>query len=156
MITAPVTSQITPTQTTCSQFASGTASTLSSITYSLKSGKVNQVAPGVFFYWVKVPGPGTYTITQVQNGNSNLFALGAGSNVYNAACGTIGSAKITQNTTTGTVTVVSTASGTTYIGLKFSTSNVKGEPTPNPATITYTFNATQVAGSTSTVQLVKQ
>src|SRR3954451_20746659 len=60
-------SQITPTQTTCQQFSAGTSSTLSALSYSVKSGAVSQVAPGVFFYWVKVTataGANTFTIGQ--------------------------------------------------------------------------------------------
>src|SRR5207253_4783926 len=53
-ITQPVQSQITPTGTTCQQFRDGSAGTLNTLQYTVKSGKVSSVSPGVFFYWVKV------------------------------------------------------------------------------------------------------
>ena len=61
-------SQITPTGTTCREFARGTAETLSNLNYSVDGGKVkNNVTPGVFFYWVSVtvpPGNNVFTITE--------------------------------------------------------------------------------------------
>ena len=67
-------SQITPTGTTCSQFANGTAETLLNLNYSVSSGKIkNNVTPGVFFYWVSVTAPAgnnSFTITQtITTGN---------------------------------------------------------------------------------------
>jgi hypothetical protein len=157
-VTNPVVSQITPTQTTCSQFKSGTAPTLSTINYALKSGKINSVNPGVFFYWVKVSAPATYTITQAQSETSKPFLLGAGSNAYDSSCNTIGGTSIHQSSNGNiTVTFSSNATGPFFIGLKFSTKNVVGEPAPSPnTTVTYTFSTSGVAGSTSKVQLVKQ
>ncbi len=49
--------QITPTNITCSQFAAGTATDLNAVSYAVKSGKINSVAPGVFFYYVKFSAP---------------------------------------------------------------------------------------------------
>src|SRR5207245_1844516 len=53
-VNCPVVAQITPTATTCSQFNSGSAQDLNQVQYAVKSGKISQVNPGVFFYWVKV------------------------------------------------------------------------------------------------------
>src|SRR5262249_32444887 len=69
-------SQITPTQTTCQQFAGGTAATETPIQYSLKGSgtkaTINQVNPGVFFYWVsvKVTSTGLQTFTIDQSNDS--------------------------------------------------------------------------------------
>ena len=42
-------SQLLPTQTTCTQFRDGTAVPETTIFYGVKSGKINNVAPGVLF-----------------------------------------------------------------------------------------------------------
>src|SRR5436190_2377957 len=84
-------SQITPTNVTCNQFLSGTAPSLSLIEYSLRAGVINQVDPGVFFYWVQVTaaaGSNTFTVNEaITSGNfSTLFAMQAGSNVFDTSC----------------------------------------------------------------------
>jgi hypothetical protein len=153
-----IVSQITPTQTTCSQFAAGTSPTLSQIQYSLKgSGSkatINQVNPGVMFYWVKVSGSNSYTITQTLSADTltTPFGLASGSFAYNANCQTV-NATLTQNAN-GTVTV--SGSGIVYIGIKYNPGTVVGKSAPNPATVTYTFATTGIAGSTSSVNLVKK
>ncbi|HJQ49910.1 MAG TPA: hypothetical protein VJ838_05305, partial [Gaiellaceae bacterium] len=153
-----IVSQITPTMTTCSQFAAGTSPTLSQIQYSLKgSGSkatINQVNPGVLFYWVKVSGSNSYTITQTLSADTltTTFGLASGSFAYNANCQTV-NATVTQNAD-GSVTV--SGSGIVYIGIKYNPGTVVGKPAPNPATVTYTFATTGVPGSTSSVNLVKK
>ncbi|HZU74889.1 MAG TPA: hypothetical protein VE990_19175 [Acidimicrobiales bacterium] len=158
--TAPV-SQITPTETTCNQFSTDSATTLTQIQYALKSGKISQVNPGVFFYWVTVTaGAGTQslTITESNGSSSRPFLISSGSNAFNSSCGTVSGTKITQSSATGTVTVKFNAGtgGTFYIGIKFSTSHVVGEPAPSPSPVDYTFITTGVTGSTSDIYLVKK
>jgi len=62
------------------------------------------------------------------------------------------------NATTGTVTATfnAPAAGTYYIGIKFSTSTVKGKTAPSPATVGYSFATTGVTGSAASLQLVKK
>jgi hypothetical protein len=162
VITNPQVSQITPTQTTCQQFASGQSSTLSQVQYSVKGNAISQVAPGVFFYWVKVSAPGTYTINQsITTANfTTLFAVAAGSSVFNSACNTVAGNTITQSSGLGAVTVTfsSASSGPFYIGIKFSTSNVVGKTAPpsNNSTVHYQYSTTGVAGSTSGLDLVRK
>ena len=51
--------QITPTTTTCQQFASGSATTLQDLTYTTpKTGSttISSASPGVFFYYSTVTG----------------------------------------------------------------------------------------------------
>ena len=69
-------SQITPTGTTCSQFANGTAATLGSLNYSVSNGKIkNNLTPGVFFYWVEVTVPaGNNIVTITQTITTGNFA----------------------------------------------------------------------------------
>jgi hypothetical protein len=156
-------SQITPTGTTCSQFANGTAQTLANLNYSVSGGKIAQnVTPGVFFYWVKVTasaGSNTFTITEtITTANfSTPFLLGGGSGVFTSNCNNL-SGTITQNTTTGTVTVTFNAptAGTYIIGLKYNSKSIAGAPAPSPTTtVHYDFNTTGVPGSTSGLDLIK-
>ena len=154
-------SKITPTGTTCRDFSSGRAETLSSLQYSLKNGVINQVNPGVFFYWVKVTVPAgnnTFTITQtITTGNFNrLFDMASGNNVFDSNCNSV-HPTITQNPTTGTVTVQWNAptAGTYFIAIKFSGQSVGGEPAPSPGTtVHYDFTTTGVPGSTSGLDLI--
>jgi hypothetical protein len=155
-------SQITPTGTTCSQFANGTATTLGSLNYSVAGGKIkNNVTPGVFFYWVAVTAPAgsnTFTITQtVTTGNSpGIFNFASGSSVFTSNCNSL-SETITQNTTTGAVTVAFNAptAGTYIIGIKYDSKSIVGATAPNPPTVNYAFETTGVSGSISGLNLVK-
>ena len=153
-----IVSQITPTQTTCNQFASGTSATLSSLQYGAKSGTINNVSPGVMFYWVKVTvtstGAKTYTITQtISGGTSRYFQPASGSFAYDASCNVLGTT-VTQSGGTTTVKFTATKAGTYYIGIKYSPSSVVGETVPSPLpTFTYTFATTGVTGSSSKVTL---
>jgi hypothetical protein len=161
-------SKITQTSTTCSQFASGTATTLSAVQYSVKNNTttINQTNPGVFFYWVKVTalaGNNTFTITQtITTGNFNtLFAVTSGSNVFDANCVNGLKPSFTQsstNATSGTVTVtwVAPNAGTYYISVKFDTSTAVGKTSPTPTTVHYNFSTVGVPGSTSGLDLVKK
>ncbi len=154
-------SKITPTGTTCRDFSSGRAETLSSVQYSVKNGVISQVNPGVLFYWVKVTVPAgnnTFTITQtITTGNFNrLFDMASGNNVFNSNCDSV-HPTITQNPTTGTVTVTFNAptAGNYFIGIKYAANSVTGSPAPSPGTtVHYDFNPTGVPGSTSGLDLV--
>ena len=159
-------SQITETGTTCRDFAGGTSQTLDTVNYSVKSGKISQENPGVFFYWLKVTasaGNNTFVVNQsITTGNFNtLFAIASGSNVYDSSCtnmhGDFSQSPI-NNTTTGTVTVTFNAAtaGIYYMGIKFSTKSVDGKTAPAPgSTVGYSFDTTGVPGSTSGINLIK-
>jgi len=157
----PVTSQITPTATTCSQFNSGTAATLSELDYAVKSGKVSSVAPGVFFYWVKVTavaGSNTFTVDQaITTGNfdSHFFSQASGSFVYNSGCTKINSSISTSNGVT-TVSFSASSAGTYFIGIKYDSKSVEGFAAPTPTTVHYEFSTVGVPGSTSGIDLVKK
>ena len=157
-------SKITPTGTTCNEFKNGTAETLASLSYSVSNGKIGQnVTPGVFFYWVKVTVPtagnNVFTVTEsITTGNfSTPFLLGGGSNVFDLNCNSV-SETITQNTTTGTVTVTFNAptAGTYIISLKYNSKSIAGAPAPSPGTtVHYDFATTGVPASTSGLDLIK-
>ena len=103
--------------------------------YTLSGTKISAVTPSSFSYWVKVTSGGTYTFSQSINGTSKkllLVSSGTKGAVYNNAtgssCTTVSGAKITQNTTSGTVTVkFSSGTGPFYIALNFSTTKLVGE-----------------------------
>jgi hypothetical protein len=161
-------SQITPTGTTCSQFSSGTADTLTGLQYSVKGNPavINQVNPGVFFYWVKVTaaaGSNTFVINQsITTGNFNtLFSITSGSNVFDSTCTNGLKPSFTQsstNGTTGTVTVQWNApsAGTYIISIKFDATSVKNQTGPSPTTVHYNFSTVGVPGSTSGLDLIKK
>ena len=140
VISVPV-SRITPSATTCAQFAGGFATAQSTMQYTLSGTKISAVTPSSFSYWVKVTSGGTYTFSQSINGTSKkllLVSSGTKGAVYNNAsgssCTTVSGAKITQNTTKGTVTVkFSSGTGPFYIGLNFSTSKLVGKAAPSPS-----------------------
>jgi hypothetical protein len=163
-VNCPQTSQITPTQTTCSQFANHTAPDLGSVLYSTKGTTISSDNPGVLFYWVAetvtASGPQSFTITQTTNYSpskgTQYFGLAAGSSAYNGQCTTLATGLSVSGTGASvTVTFNAAAPGTYYIGLKYSTKTVVGS---GPASTTpgffyqYTFSDGTVAG-TSGVKL---
>jgi hypothetical protein len=149
-VTGETCAQITPTNVDCDLFTSGTAPSLSEIEYSLKDGLINQTNPGVFFYWVNVSGPGPFTINQTLSANTltTPFALASGAFAFDSDCNSITSATISQDQD-GNVTI--NGSGIAVLGVKYSTGTVKGEPAPNPSTVTYTFG---LAGDPTSVQSI--
>jgi hypothetical protein len=157
MITQPtLVSKITSASTTCSQFAGGTAATVSRAFYSVAHAKINAVAPSGFTYWIPVTSTGgaqTYRITQFTNETSRPFHLGTGSSINTTGCSPV-SALITQSGGVVTIRFNGGTSGTVYlIGLRFSTSAVVGEAHPAPsATVRYLFRG---AGASRELDLVK-
>jgi hypothetical protein len=155
--------QITPTNTTCSSFSSGTAATLDSIFYSVKSGTINSVSPGVFFYWIGVqaaPGANSFTIHQaITTGNfdSHFFNVAAGSNAFDSTCTAINGTSITQNGADVTVTFNSGGGGTVYLGIKYDSTSVKGfAPPSGTGTAHYTFEIFGQVGSQQGLDLKKK
>jgi hypothetical protein len=124
---------------------------LSEVDAKLKAGKINNVAPGVFFYWISVTSGSTFTITETSTPTFHPFLIASGSFAYDANCNVIKRASITQDVTTGTVTI--TGTGIATIGIKYSATSVKGFASP-PTTYVYDFATTQVAGSDQTLNLV--
>ena len=155
------TGQITPTGTTCKQFDSNQATTLDSLKYTVKNGKVNSVAPGVFFYWIKVnvttAGPQSFTIqqsiTSSDNNFNHFFTTASGSFVYDSNC-----VKVTTQavSSTGVVTFTAPSTGTYIIGVKYNSGSVKGFTAPGPTTtVDYQFEIPTVAGSAQALHFIK-
>ena len=135
------------------------AETLSSVQYTVKNGVINQVNPGVLFYWVKVTVPAgnnTFTITQtITTGNFSTFMdMASGSDVFNSNCSSV-SPTLRQSGGTVTVTFNAPTAGIYFIGIKYSANSVVGRPAPSPGTtVHYNFTMTGVPGSTSGLDLV--
>jgi hypothetical protein len=153
-------SQITGTAATCSQFSAGTATTLPTLTYTARNGRIRSVSPSGFEYWVRVnaaAGPNTAVISQsITTGNfGTLFGQGAGSTVNDPACSAVSGATFTAASGNGTFTVQwnAASAGTYYIGLSLSTSAVKRQPAPSPPIVHYAFSTGGVTGSTTGVDL---
>jgi hypothetical protein len=155
-------SQITPTGTTCSQFAGNTSSTLSTLNYAVDaSGNVSTVTPGVFFYWVKVTaaaGSNSFTINQtITTGNydSHFFSQAAGSFVWDPNCNKVAVQSVTTSGGVTTVTFTAASAGTYFIGIKYDAKSVEGFTAPTPTTVHYDFSTAGVPSSTSGIDLVK-
>jgi uncharacterized repeat protein (TIGR01451 family) len=161
-----LTAKIAPTATTCQQFTNGTAADLETLTYGVKGGKVNNVAPGVLFYFSKISNaPSTsFTITVPQSNNGGWGPMPIQNTgqivLYNADC-TKSSRQgtTTYNKTSGlvTVNVNSGTAGTYILGIKYSPSDLAGQAVTAPfPTVTYSFS-TALNGSliTTSVDSVK-
>ena len=86
---------------------------MSELLYTTKSGKINSVAPGVFFYWIKVTRGGwianTFTINQAVTPATftHFFNQASGSFVFNSNCAKVATQSI--DTSNGVTTVNFTA-----------------------------------------------
>ncbi|MFL5799741.1 MAG: SpaA isopeptide-forming pilin-related protein, partial [Actinomycetota bacterium] len=128
-------SQLVPTQTTCSQFNTGTAGIENAVTYGVKSNKVNNVAPGVLFYYTKVFATGTtldFDMVQTQAAGSPFPLFGIQSiSVFNSACGTLSSGVTITQPSAGIVHVriTGTTAGTAYLAnIKIDDGTIVGAP----------------------------
>src|SRR5262249_17867863 len=145
----------------CQQFRGGTAQSLSSVSYAVDPmGKIKDVKPDAFLYWVAVTvpaGSNTFTVTQtITTGNFNtLFNIEKPmSKVFDSNCHDA-HGMFTQNGGTVTVTFNAPAAGTYYIQLKFKTDAINHKPAPSPTTVHYEFMTTGVPGSTSGLDLAR-
>jgi len=140
------TAMFAPTQTTCQQFVAGTASTENVINYSLKNGVINNVAPGVLFYYTMVTAPaaGSFTVSVSQSDNGSTPPLGAMQLLtYTANCGTYNNVTASTSATSGTSTFVinGASAGQVFIlSVKVDPHSVVGSSTPSPSTVTYTYS----------------
>jgi len=156
----PRVSQITVKNANCTQFRSGTAQTLSSVSYIVDShGLMKNAQPDSFLYWVAVTVPAgnnTFTVTEtITTGNFNtLFAI-SGINVYSSSCGSV-HRTVTQSGGTVTVTLAAPAAGTYFIQLKFNANSVNNKPAPYPSSVHYQFMTTGVPDSTQGIDLVRR
>jgi len=152
-------SQITPVETTCSQFSSDTAETLGSVQYSRRHGLIGRFLPRSFLYWVPVTAPAgdnVFRITQtITSGNFDTFfaVKGDGSNVFDSDCVSL-QRSIRQSGDTTTIRFNAPAADTYFIAINFDTRSLIGEPVPHPTTVHYVFTTTGLPHSTSGLDLI--
>jgi hypothetical protein len=150
------TGRIAPTATTCQDFVGGTAGDLTEILYGLKGNTINNVAPGVLFYYSLVTVPaGTHTIDVQQSTTFIPFAIQQDQAVLYSYPGCV---KLTNNST-GIFTGVS--GGTYVVGIKYNPGTVVGQPKPGGSgEVVYTFttriDGSPVASSADSVTLRKK
>jgi hypothetical protein len=144
-------SRVTHTDTTCSDFVNGRGTDLDRVEYGVRNGLINNVAPGVFFYYVQVQAPASsFTIVIDQSENHASFSTLFGIQqiqMYDANC--VLSNRGTPSVSNGdvTISVNGAAAGQVFIvRVKYDTNTVVGQSEPNPSTVNYLF-ATRVNGT---------
>jgi hypothetical protein len=154
-------SQITPAETTCSQFSSSTFETLSSLQYDVTNDLIQHILPRNFLYWVAVTAPAgdnTLRINQrITTGNFNTFfaAIGNGSNVFDSNCVSVQRSG-SQSGDTATVRFNAPVEGTYYIAIDFAAWSLLGQPAPSPeTTVHYDFRTIGVPDATSGLDLIE-
>ena len=158
--------QVAPTATTCADFTAGTSADLTEVLYGVKSGKVNNVAPGVFFYYSKVTAPSSSFTVDIAQGEthgafSTLFALQSVS-LYDAGCTTSNLGKVSYPSAgQARISVNGATAGATYvIGVKYDPNTVVGQLVPSPSTVHYDFatlvNGVVAAADTDGVNLIRK
>ena len=123
---------IRPTGTTCQQFSTGTGQTMQQyypplgyVYYTVKNQKINNVNPGVFFYWSKIATApsGSFVITVPQANLTNYnttwpkIPTASGDNIvlWDSSCNKVGyTASYDPATGTATLTPTSWMAGSTY------------------------------------------
>jgi hypothetical protein len=134
--------QILPTGTTCQGYDAGTTP-LGTVLYTVSKGKINSVAPGVFFYYGTITGTAgdTFTITQTDNGSSPFIPVQHGQVLlYDANCKLLKWSPDTD--ASGVVTGTLPGTGTFILSVKYSAAALKG--VSDPGTVTYTIDGTTV------------
>ena len=132
------TGQIAPTATSCQDFRDGTAGNLTQILYGVKNNKINNVAPGVLFYYSLVTVPaGTHTISVTQTTSPSFTLFGIQKD--QAILWSLNCTKVRSNAT-GTFTVTNNSATTYIIGIKYNPGTVVGKTKPGGnGQVTYTF-----------------
>jgi len=136
------------TGTTCQAYLAGTATDITQLLYGVKGGKINNVAPGVFFYYTKFTASGStggVTLTQTVNNGGRLLKVQQGQViVYDSNCNRISASRVTYTESNGVVVVNVTGltSGSQYIvSVKYDTSAPVGLSVSQPyPTFTYSFS----------------
>jgi uncharacterized repeat protein (TIGR01451 family) len=126
------TAQITPTATTCQQFAAGTSPDLNALTYGVKAGKINSISPGVFFYYSKITAPAaSFTLTVPESNLLSWKIIGIQPGqalLYDASCNKLSVTGSQAANGTVTYSVAGVTSGATYIiGIKYDPGTLAGQ-----------------------------
>ena len=139
---------IAPTATTCLQYRDNETTpvpVLDQVQYTAKSGKINAVSPGVFFYYTKVSGIAGDKVDVTQENDATSapdipFNQGQVVLYDSITCKVVRNWTPTVGTD-GTATEPLPTGGNFILGVKYNSSALKGIAVPNPATVTYTFGA---------------
>src|SRR5262249_45995725 len=128
-------------------FTGGTAGDLTQILYGVKNGKINNVAPGVLFYYSSVTAPASnFTIQIIQTKNNLTFPfLGIQQGqvrLYNADCSHSSLGTFTTNGGVTTITVKGATTGAVFVvGVKYDPGTVVGTNVGNSRpTVHYGFS----------------
>jgi hypothetical protein len=161
--------KISPTGTTCQQYAAGTAPVLGQLQYTTTKGTpppplLNAVSPGVFFYYANVSGTEgqKVEITQTDNSTAPAIPIQNGQVVlYDAStCKVLKWTLDKVNDPVGTATGYLPSSGNFIIGVKYNSSALKGGTVPDPSPATYSFGTklggVAIPSETATIVLVKK
>jgi uncharacterized repeat protein (TIGR01451 family) len=158
-VNCPNVGLIAPTQTTCQQYASGQVLPEPPLAYGVKNGKVNNVAPGVIFYFTTITVTTNATLVSVTNTASPAFpAIGIHQGqafVLTTGCAQVATMAVSGGTATATLNP-----GTYIIQIKYNPGSLVGTPVAGPPfpTFTYTFttklNNVADGPSTATIQLI--
>jgi len=166
-----IVAQIQPTQTTCQQFLGGAVPPLTQMQYGVKgngsNATINNVSPGVFFYYVivHVSSSGSNTVAVAQSiVGANTFTTLVGIQsikVFTApACGSVSTTSTSIGNPSSASATFSASPGDYVIQVKYSPSSLAGLKAPNPSTVNYQYvsmlNGSTVPGSTQGIALVKK
>jgi hypothetical protein len=137
--------QIVETGTTCVQYVAGDANELNEVIYRLKQGVINNVAPGVFFYYTTFTAPSAdFAVDIVQTPSDPAYEFHVQNNEQVRLYNSNGCSLVTASTTinNGQVSVDITGApedNNVYVmSVKYETGNVVGFN--NPGTIEYGFS----------------
>ena len=124
---------------------------ITEILFGVKSGKINSISPGVFFYYTTVEGNGgilTALINQIPPATyPNPYSIQQNNQVivYDANCNKLSDVSLSVADGDATVTINGTTAGADYIiSVKYDTGSLRGL-TPPAGTVTYNFQ-TEVGG----------
>jgi uncharacterized repeat protein (TIGR01451 family) len=161
--------KIAPTATTCSDFTGGTAGDLLTIEANLQGNAINNVSPGVFFYYSSVlfPSAGTYTVDVVESnteGRPNFGVQQGQANLFSSNCTSANNlAVVTTSSGAAGLTVsyeITVPAGGLYIiGIKYETSAVvggSGTGLPTTYTLVTKLEGTTITDNTDTIDLIKK
>jgi hypothetical protein len=158
----PVVSQITASSVSCAQFNSGTAVTLNSAQYTIKSrnNTIGSVSPNTITYWLQVDalsGSNSVVIDQsITTANFTKFwNVSKGSTVYSGNCGNSIKGTFSQ-APNGSITVSwrAASAGRYIILLKLGVNNFTRQPVPDPSTVHFDFSSPGIPDSSHGIDLV--
>ena len=167
-------SHIFPTQTTCCNYSTGTATGLYNVCTKVTGNLVNNAIPGVFFYYSNVTAPSasfTIEVRQSNDGdlNKRFNVQGYGSirpntqqiRLYTSSCGNVSfTGSFIENGKSARLVVTGATPGATYIvSIKYDVKSIIGATYSGAdKTSTYTFgsyvNSTLDTGSVGTIDAV--